>query len=211
MRDVEELARLRPTLYELLSADFAPRIRGCAHYFLSADAYIGERYAEGLEHATMSAAVAEEIGHEHLPTAATVATVLARSAVDRVLTQPDVAGLLARGSSHGVDPTAVASLWSAARYAASIDPAAAERWLVLAGHVLSELGHDVWPECVLRAETMAALGIIDLGPAITRTPRVDTAAAIGEALAWMSRRDPAETASRAVVPVSIDGHAEPIG
>jgi hypothetical protein len=36
-------------------------------------------------------------------------------------------------------------------------------------------------------------------------------AAIGEALASMSRRDPAETAPRAVVPVSIDGHAEPIG
>ncbi len=211
-RDTQALARLRPTLYEILSADFAPRIRGWGHYLLSADAYIDERYAEALEHATASAAVAEQISHEHLRTAAAVATVLARSAVHCVLTQPEVTGLLARGSSHGVDPTAVASLWFAARYAASIDPATAEDWLVRAEQVLSELGHDAWPECVLREETMAALGISDLSSAVARTPRVDAAAAVSEAFVWMSRRDPAETAPRAVVPVSmIAGSAGPVG
>ena len=57
----------------------------------------------------------------------------------------------------------------------------------------------MWPESVLRDETMAALGITDLTSLLESTPQRDHVAALGEAAAWLAGRDPAETAPRVSV------------
>jgi hypothetical protein len=51
-------------------------------------------------------------------------------------------------------------------------------------------------EEVLREETMAALGIADLGPLLLAAPPVDPAAGLEEAAEWVASRSPAEVAPR---------------
>jgi predicted ATPase/DNA-binding SARP family transcriptional activator len=210
-RDFDQLGRLRPTLGELVLSDITPRVRAWVYYVLSTDAYIAGRYAEALEHAVVTATLADELGIEYMSLCAAQGALLARSALDGVLAPDAVLDVLARSRSHGADSVVVIALWFAARYAAGIDPTLAGRWLALAEHMLRDLVEELFPECALRDEALHELGIADLAGLIAVTPALDATAAIGEALAWMSRRDPAETASRTVVPVSIDGHAEPIG
>jgi hypothetical protein len=58
----------------------------------------------------------------------------------------------------------------------------------------------MWPESVLRDETMAVLGITDLTSLLESTPRLDHVAALAEAAAWLGRRDTTEQAPRTGVP-----------
>jgi hypothetical protein len=77
-----------------------------------------------------------------------------------------------------------------------IAPELSLRWLVHAERVLVSLGSNLWPESVLRDESLAALGIADLGPFLGDVPTLDPADALAEAGAWLARRDPEEAATR---------------
>ena len=93
----------------------------------------------------------------------------------------------------GVKTDAVIALWFVARYAADTDPVSAGVWLAHAERILAELDSAIWPESILRDETMAVLGIDDLAPLVARTPVVDHPSAVADAAAWLSARDPGET------------------
>lgn len=49
---------------------------------------------------------------------------------------------------------------------------------------------------MLREETLAVLGISDLGPLLESTPPLDHVTAHAEAIAWVAGRNAAETATR---------------
>jgi hypothetical protein len=124
------------------------------------------------------------------------ARLLARSAMDGTITQPELAEIFELASRHGVHSVAVAALWFVARYAAAVDPASAQRWLTLAERISTE--YDAGPslEEVLRAETMEVLGIADIGPLLSAAAPFDPATALDEVAAWVASRSPTEIAQR---------------
>jgi hypothetical protein len=124
------------------------------------------------------------------------ARLLARSALEREITQPDLAEVIELARHHGVHSVAVAALWFVARYAAGVDPDRASRWLALAERIHTELDTARSLEEVLRDETMAALAITDLGPLVASVPPFDPSTALDEAVAWVASRSPTETAPR---------------
>jgi hypothetical protein len=62
--------------------------------------------------------------------------------------------------------------------------------------IRADLDVRMWPESVLRDETMAVLGITDLTSLLQSTQQRDHVAALGEAAAWLAGRDPTEKAPR---------------
>ena len=96
-----------------------------------------------------------------------------------------------------VQPLAAFALWLVARYAAEVEPDTAGRWLAQAERIVESIDSELWPECVLRDETLAVLGIADLG----RAARLDAAArprggAGRRPPTWLAGRDPDERAPR---------------
>jgi predicted ATPase/DNA-binding SARP family transcriptional activator len=195
-RDREEIGRLRPVLLGLIAPGTSPRVLGWVRYSLWGDAYIDGRFEEAYEHASSSVELAREIGQNYMLVCALEARLLARSAVGREITQPDLAEVIELARRHGVHSVAVAALWFVARYAAGVDPESAGRWLALAERIRTELDTAGSLEEVLREETMAALGITDLGPLLSAVPPFDPATALDEAAAWVASRSPAESAPR---------------
>jgi hypothetical protein len=96
-----------------------------------------------------------------------------------------------------IAPLAAFALWLVARYAAAVDPAVAGRWLAHAERILAASDSEIWPESILRDETMAVLGIADLDALLETTQPLDHPAALEAAAAWLAERDPAEQAPRA--------------
>jgi hypothetical protein len=96
----------------------------------------------------------------------------------------------------GVQPLAAFALWLVARYAAGVAPETAGRWLAHAERILGSLDSQLWPESVLRDETLEVLGLRDLSTLLESTPAVDHGTALAEAATWLAARDPAETARR---------------
>jgi hypothetical protein len=127
---------------------------------------------------------------------ASEARLLAGSAVSGEITQPELAEVIERARRHGVNSVAVAALWFVARYAAGVDPERAGRWLALAERIRTELDTGRSPEEVLREETVAVLGITDLGRLLAAAPPFDPTAALDEAAAWVASRSPTEIAPR---------------
>jgi hypothetical protein len=199
-RERDEMARLRPVLIELLEAGTSPRALGWVHYSLSAGAYVEGHYEIAYEHAARCLERAEELEFEFMIACATDARLLARSAVEGKIQQADLAGLLDVARRHGIHSIAVGALWFAARYAASADAALATRWIALAERILIELDQSLWPEDVLRDETVALLGLTDLRALADGVPPLDAGAALDEASAWVATRDPDETSPRELFP-----------
>jgi predicted ATPase/DNA-binding SARP family transcriptional activator len=195
-RDVEAIERLRPELLALITSEAGPKGLGWIHYFLALDAYVENRFAEACEHAEVCAQKAQEIGHEYMRANAAATLLLARSARDGVIRQPELAETLEVMRPPGVQPLAAVGLWLTARYAAGVAPEAAYRWLAHAERILTALDSELWPESVLRDETLAVLGTEDLGPWLVTTPPLDHAAALAEAAAWAAARDPNEVTPR---------------
>jgi hypothetical protein len=197
-RDTEEMRRLRPELLALITPDASAKALGWLHYFLALDDYIDGRFAEAYEHASVSAEKAAEVGHEFMLGSAAGTRVLAESARDariRHAALAEAVGLMARPS---VQPLAAFALWFVARYAAGVDPGSAGQWLAHAHRIVAGLDSELWPECVLRDETMAILGIADVTALLDSTPPLDHQAAVEAAAAWLAARPPAETAPREV-------------
>ena len=194
--DREEMARLRPVLRSLVTPETSTRVLGWVHYSLFGEAYFEGRYQPAHEHASHCAECATEIGHNYMLVCALEARLLAGSAVNGEIAQPDLAEVVELARRHGVHSVAVAALWFVARYAVAIDRDSAVRWLGLAQRICTELGTAPSLEEVLRDETMDVLGIADLGPLLAAAPAFDPTTALDEAAAWVASRSPTETAPR---------------
>jgi hypothetical protein len=124
------------------------------------------------------------------------ARMLAGSAVSGQITQPELAEVIELARAHGVHSVAVAALWFVARYAAEVEPESAGRWLALAERIRIELDTGGSLEEVLRDETLAALGIADIGPLLAALTSFDPSCALDDAAAWVTSRSPTEIAPR---------------
>jgi hypothetical protein len=195
-RDRDDMRRLRPELLALITPQASARSLGWTHYFLALDAYVDGRLQSACEHAESSVEKANEIGHEFMLASAVGAGLLSRSARDGVIAQPALAAALELMRRPSVQPLAAFALWLVARYAAGVAPETAGRQLAHAERIIAAIDSELWPECVLRDETMAVLGIDDLGQVLARTPPLDHAAALGEAIAWLAERRPDERSPR---------------
>jgi predicted ATPase/DNA-binding SARP family transcriptional activator len=195
-RDRDELRRIRPELLALITPEASAKSLGWIHYFLALDAYVDGRFEAGVEHAALSAEKAAEIGHEFMLGSAVATRLLAESARDaeiRCGALSDAVELMRRPS---IPPLAAVALWFVARYAAGVEPAEAPKWLAQAERIVDALDSELWPESVLRDETLAILGIADARSLLQSTPPLDHAAALGEAAAWLAGRDPNEVSPR---------------
>jgi predicted ATPase/DNA-binding SARP family transcriptional activator len=195
-RNLTEIRRLRPILRSILTPDAGAKARGWTHYFLSLSAYAEGRFDQAAEHADATVAAATELGHEFMLASAVGTRLLAQSARDREIAQPDLAEALELMRRPSVQPMAVFALWFVARYAAAVDREFAGRCLAHAQRVLDQLDSELWPEDVLREETLGVLEIDDLGPLLGRTPPVEHAAALAEAAKWLASRAPDERTPR---------------
>jgi predicted ATPase/DNA-binding SARP family transcriptional activator len=195
-RDREAVNRLRPALLALITPETSAKTLGWVHYYLANDAYAEGRMEQAVEHASRSAEIAEEIGHDYLLGSAHCTRLLAQSARDGAIPQVALAELLEMTGRTMVKTDVVYALWFVARYAAAVEPASAGRWLALAEPIRAEFDLEIWPEGELRDETMAILGIDDLAPLLAATEPLDHAAAFAEAAAWLAGRDPTEQTPR---------------
>jgi hypothetical protein len=193
-RDRDEMRRLRPALLALITPETSTKSLGWIHYFLALDAYVDGRLESACEHASLSAEKAEAIGHQFMLASAVGTRLLAQSARDGVIAHPALAEALELMRRPSVQPLAAVALWLVARYAAGVAPEASGRWLAHAERILAALDSEVWPESVLRDETVAVLDIKDVAPLLDSTPPLDHAAALAQGAAWLAERDPAEEA-----------------
>jgi hypothetical protein len=195
-RDLEAMRELRPELTALLTDEASARARGWTHYFLALDAYVNDMLDDACEHAARSVELAREIGHEVMLASAVGTLLLSRSARDGVITQPALVETLELMRPPSVQPLAAFALWLVARYAADVAPETAGRWLAHSDRIVAAIDSQLWPERVLREETLALLGITDLGPLLESTPPLDHATAHAQAIAWVAGRSHAEAATR---------------
>ena len=108
------------------------------------------------------------------------------------LIAPGVVEALELMRPPSVQPLAAFALWLVGRYAADVAPETAGRWLAHSDRIVAAIDSQLWPERVLRDETLAVLGISDLGPLLDSTPPLDHATAHAEAIAWVGGRSAAE-------------------
>ena len=195
-RDREDMRRLRPELLALITPEASARSLGWTHYFLALDAYVDDRFQSADEHAGLSIEKAREIGHEFMLAGAVGTRLLSRSARVGVIGHAQLVEALELMRRPSVQPLAAFALWLVARYAAGVAPKTAGRWLAHAERIIAAIDSELWPECVLRDETVALLGIEDLALLLEDTPPLDHAAALSEAVDWLAARDPAERSPR---------------
>jgi predicted ATPase/DNA-binding SARP family transcriptional activator len=195
-RDRDAMKRLRPALLALITPEASTKALGWIHYFLALDAYVHGHPESACAQASLSAEKAEAIGHEFMLASAVGTRLLARSARDGAIAHADLAEALELMRRPSVQPLAAFALWLVARYAAGVAAETAGRWLAHAERIIAALDSELWPESVLRDETVAVLGIKDLASLLDSTPPLDHAAALAEAAAWLAERDPAEQAPR---------------
>jgi hypothetical protein len=197
-RDLDEMRRLGPDLLAMITPETSPKALGWIHYYLALGAYVDGRIESACEHASLSVENAESVGHEFLLAVAAGTRLLSESARDGSITHAALAATLDLMSRPGVPPLSANALWFVARYAAAVAPGTAGQWLAHAERILATLDSELWPESVLRDETLTMLGIDDLSPLLDRTPPMDHAEALAAAIAWVAERDRTESAPRGV-------------
>jgi predicted ATPase/DNA-binding SARP family transcriptional activator len=194
--DRDEVRRLKPQLLKLVRQDLGDRSLGWLYYYLALEAYVDGELEVACEHAARSVAAADAAGHAYMRASAAGMRLLAESARDGELPQPALAHAIELMRGPSVEPLAVFGLWLVARYAASVAPQEAGRWLAHAEQCRVRLDTQLWPENVLREETMVLLGIDNLADLLACTPTLGHDAALEQAAAWVAGRDPAERAGR---------------
>ncbi len=195
--DTEEISRLKPTLIELAASDLDDQSLAWIQYNLALAAYADGELDRACAHASRSAQLC---GNDELTLAvATAMGLLAQSAVDGTIPQRELARTVELMRRPAIKTLSAFALWFVGRYAATVAPDLAARWLAYGEQIVTDLDAQLWPESVLRDETIAVLAITDLAGLIDGTPRVDHVAALAEAAAWLSARDPGEVVSRAPV------------
>ncbi len=195
-RDRDGMHRMRPMLLALITPEASPKVLGWTQYFLALDAYVDGRYDVACEHATRSAASAEELGHEYMFATAIATRLLAASARDRAIPQSALTEVLAVVVRTSVLPLTAFALWLVARYAAAVAPDSAAQWLAHAERIVVAVDSELWPESVLRDECLALLGIVERGALLDLAAPLDHTEALAAAAAWLATRDRAEQASR---------------
>jgi predicted ATPase/DNA-binding SARP family transcriptional activator len=203
MRDMDQVALLRPALHALITPQTSRKWQGWAHYYLALDAYLHGRFEDAVDEAGLGVEIGREIGHEFMLASTAGAMLLAQSARDGWFEQSDLAATLDVMRAPGLQPLALFALWLVARYAAGVDHDAARRWLGHAEQTEATLGFSLWPEEVLRDEAATVLGISEPGELPAASPPLDHVTALAEAAAWLATRDPAERAPRAGVAVLV--------
>jgi predicted ATPase/DNA-binding SARP family transcriptional activator len=196
-RDLAEMKRLRPSMLALITPESNARVRGWTHYFLALDAYVHGQIDSACDHAAQSVSTAEEIGHEYMLAGAVGTRMLAETARDGVMVCGPLAEAIECMRRPSIAPLSAFALWLVARFAAGVDPEMAGRWLAHSERILAASDSEIWPESILREETMAVLGITDLGALLSSTPPLDDAEALAAASDWLAERDPEEQAPRA--------------
>ena len=194
--DRDEMRRLRPSLLSLITPDASPRSAGWIHYFLALDAYVDGRLESACEHASQSAEKGQEINHEVMLASAVGAHLLAASALDEAIDLDALIEGLKLMRRPSVQALSVFGLWLVARYAAGVAPDNAGRWLVHAERTLAALDSELWPESVLRDETLAILGIENVNSLPDGIEPLAHAAALAQAITWLGERDPGERSFR---------------
>ncbi|HET6866732.1 MAG TPA: BTAD domain-containing putative transcriptional regulator [Solirubrobacteraceae bacterium] len=195
-RDQDEMRRLRPMLLAVLTPEASAAALGWTHYFLALDAYVDGRFQASAEHAAQSAARAAELGHEYMFATAAATRLLAESARDRTIAQPALAEVLELVVDVSVQPLAAFALWFVARYAAAVAPDTAAQWLAHAERIVVTIDSELWPESILRDESLAVLSISERGALLDAVPSLDHATVLAQAAAWLATRDPSERATR---------------
>jgi predicted ATPase/DNA-binding SARP family transcriptional activator len=195
-RDRDEMHRMRPMLLALITPEASPKVLGWTQYFLALDAYVDGRFDAACQHATQSAASAEELGHEYMFATAIATRLLAASARDRAIPQSALAEVLVVVARTSVQPLTAFALWLVARYAAAVVPDSAAQWLVHAERIVVAVESELWPESVLRDECLALLGIADRGALLDQAAPLDHTQALAAAAAWLATRDRTEQALR---------------
>jgi predicted ATPase/DNA-binding SARP family transcriptional activator len=195
-RDRDEMRRIRPMLLSVITPEARATALGWTHYFLALDAYVDGRYDAAVEHAEMSAANARELGHQYMLATAVATRLLAESARDRAIAQPALVEVLELVRPVSVQPLAAFALWFVARYAAAVAPDCAAEWLAHAERIVVALDSELWPESILRDESLAALSITERGSVLDGIAPLDHATALEQAAAWLAARGPSERAAR---------------
>ena len=196
-RDRDAMRRLRPDLLAVVGPGTSDKALGWTHYFLALDAYVEGQFDPACEHAALCAEKAEAIGHEFMLASGAGTRLLAQSARDGVIAHDELADALELMRRPSVPPLAAFALWLVARYAAGVAPDDAGRWLAHAERILMALHSQLWPESVLRDETMEVLGLDDLAGVLETTPELDHVVAMTDAHAWLAERDRDERVTRA--------------
>ena len=195
-RDRHEMRRLRPTLLALVTSEASPKALGWTHYFLALDAYVDARFDDACEHAARSVASAAEVGHAYMLATAVTTRLLAESARDRAIAQPALVEVLELVRNVSVQPLAAFALWFVARYAAAVAPDTAAEWLAHAERLVVAIDSELWPESILRDESLAVLSIAEPSTLLAGGATLDYATALARAAAWLGTRDPSERAAR---------------
>ena len=158
-RDFAEMAVVRPALVELLGTELGDRARGWVHYFLAIDDYVDAHFESSAAHAAESARHAQACGHAFLLGCASGIELAATSARDGEIHKAALVEAVARMRAPGVPPLSAFALWLLSRYAAEFEPAVAHQWLEHAQRLVMTAGVEIWPESLIRDETLSVLGL----------------------------------------------------
>jgi predicted ATPase/DNA-binding SARP family transcriptional activator len=195
-RNREEMRRLRSELTALITPDTSTRAGGWIHYFLALDAYVNGELDSACSHADLSVIAAVEIGHEFMHAGSIGARLLSESARDGRIEHAALTEAVDVMRRPSVQPLSAFALWLLARFAVVSHPELAGEWLVHAERIVTQLDSELWPECELRDETMAILGISDLESLSSNIrPRHDSLV-LEEGAQWLAERDGEETVPR---------------
>jgi predicted ATPase/DNA-binding SARP family transcriptional activator len=195
-RDREEMARLRPLIETLLEPGGGQQPSGWSFYSLALDAYVAGDFAKARDYGERG--FEHVLGHDYAEATLSSCLLLAASAVDEVIEQERLLDALTRIERSQVQPLMVFGLWFAARYAAGVDDLdAAAGMLARAEAIRAALSLDLWPEQVLRDETLAVLSRAGADQPDEVEATVSAPVALADAISWVAGRPAGEVAVRA--------------
>jgi predicted ATPase/DNA-binding SARP family transcriptional activator len=195
-RDRDEMRRLRPELTALITPDTSTRSSGWIHYYLALDAYVNGELDSACSHAELSVNAAAEAGHEFMHAGSIGARLLSQSARDGRIEHTALTEAVDVMRRPGVQPLSAFALWLLARFAVVSDPELAGQWLVHAERIVTRMDSELWPECELRDETMAILGITDLESLPANVSPRHHSVVLEEGAQWLAERDGGEAVPR---------------
>ncbi len=197
-RDFAEMATVRPALVELLETELGDRAQGWVHYFLAVDDYVDAQFESSAAHAAAGARHAQACGHAFLLGCASGMELAAASAREGEIRKVALVEAVERMRAPGIPPLSAFALWLLGRYAAEFEPAVAHECLRHAQRLVMTAGTEIWPESLIRDETLSVLGLSD-PPADSSGTAADPEQTFDSALAWLAGRDAAERAPRRTV------------
>jgi predicted ATPase/DNA-binding SARP family transcriptional activator len=195
-RDREEMARLRPSIETLLEPRGGQQPSGWSFYSLALDAYVAGDFAKARDYGERG--FKHVVGHDYAEATLSSCLLLAASAADEVIEQERLLDALRLIERSQVQPLMVFGLWFAARYAAGVDDlGAAAGMLARAEAIRAALSLDLWPEELLRDETLAVLSRAGADQPEEVEATVSAPVALADAISWVAGRPAGEVAVRA--------------